>query len=174
MLLLPAMLLLPTIRELLEPPRARASAGRWRRISRAPLSPRVGRHGADALRGAASRLARRAGWQPTVLPHPGYGSGNRVRVLGRVLLAPSTASTTTTASGSTKGAAKAAATSAPTLRVPVYAAPRPASKMTQAASLTLPAGAVQTWSLKLTGRDLAQGDADPADDIFSIAAGVEL
>jgi phosphatidate phosphatase APP1 len=35
-----------------------------------------------------SRLARRHGWTPTVLAYPGYGSGSRVRVLGRVLLAP--------------------------------------------------------------------------------------
>jgi phosphatidate phosphatase APP1 len=41
-----------------------------------------------AVRGLASRLARRAGWTPTVLAHPGYGSGGRVRVLGRVLLTP--------------------------------------------------------------------------------------
>jgi phosphatidate phosphatase APP1 len=36
----------------------------------------------------ASRIARRAGWTPAVLPYPGYGGGGRLRVLGRVLLAP--------------------------------------------------------------------------------------
>jgi phosphatidate phosphatase APP1 len=41
-----------------------------------------------ALRDVASRTARRRGWTPAVLAHPGYGSGGRVRVLGRVLLAP--------------------------------------------------------------------------------------
>jgi phosphatidate phosphatase APP1 len=41
-----------------------------------------------AVREGLSRLARRAGWTPAVLVHPGYGSGGRVRVLGRVLLAP--------------------------------------------------------------------------------------
>jgi phosphatidate phosphatase APP1 len=50
--------------------------------------PAVARHGDDALRHLASRLARRAGWTPAVLVHPGYGSGGRLRVLGRVLLAP--------------------------------------------------------------------------------------
>jgi phosphatidate phosphatase APP1 len=50
--------------------------------------PALARRGDAALRDSASRLARRAGWTPTVLAHPGYGSGGRVRVLGRVLLAP--------------------------------------------------------------------------------------
>lgn len=40
------------------------------------------------LRDLASGIARRRGWSPAALPFPGYGSGNRVRVLGRVLLAP--------------------------------------------------------------------------------------
>ena len=62
------------------------------------------------------------------------------------------------------------------LRVPVYAAPRPASEMSQAAELTMPAGAVQTAQLPLAGDDLTNGaiDGDPANDIFSIAAGFEL
>ena len=46
------------------------------------------REDAVAPRASRSRLARRAGWTPAVLAHPGYGSGGRVRVLGRVLLAP--------------------------------------------------------------------------------------
>ncbi|HEV7870142.1 MAG TPA: phosphatase domain-containing protein [Modestobacter sp.] len=50
--------------------------------------PALARRGDAALRDLASRLARRAGWTPAVLAHPGYGSGGRVRVLGRVLLAP--------------------------------------------------------------------------------------
>ncbi|WP_299954013.1 App1 family protein [uncultured Modestobacter sp.] len=46
-------------------------------------------HRADvAVRELLSRTARRAGWTPAVLAYPGYGSGGRVRVLGRVLLAP--------------------------------------------------------------------------------------
>jgi phosphatidate phosphatase APP1 len=49
------------------------------------------RRGDSALREALSRVARRRGWTPAVLAHPGYGSGGRVRVLGRVLLAPPTA-----------------------------------------------------------------------------------
>nr|WP_221203520.1 phosphatase domain-containing protein [Modestobacter versicolor] len=48
----------------------------------------MARRADGALRDLASRLARRAGWTPAVLAHPGYGSGGRVRVLGRVLLAP--------------------------------------------------------------------------------------
>lgn len=46
------------------------------------------RRGDSALRAVLSRAARRRGWTPAVLAHPGYGSGGRVRVLGRVLLAP--------------------------------------------------------------------------------------
>jgi phosphatidate phosphatase APP1 len=48
----------------------------------------LARRGDSALREALSRVARRRGWTPAVLAHPGYGSGGRVRVLGRVLLAP--------------------------------------------------------------------------------------
>jgi len=50
--------------------------------------PALARRGDAAFRDLASRAARRAGWTPAVLAHPGYGSGGRVRVLGRVLLAP--------------------------------------------------------------------------------------
>jgi phosphatidate phosphatase APP1 len=53
-----------------------------------PSLPTIARRGDAAVRDLASRLARRAGWTPTVLAHPGYGSGGRVRVLGRVLLTP--------------------------------------------------------------------------------------
>lgn len=41
--------------------------------------------------GVRRRLSRRAldrGWTPAVLPYPGYGGHGRVRVLGRVVLAP--------------------------------------------------------------------------------------
>ncbi|KQS68299.1 App1 family protein [Modestobacter sp. Leaf380] len=40
------------------------------------------------LRDVASGIARRRGWSPAALPFPGYGSGGRVRALGRVVLAP--------------------------------------------------------------------------------------
>jgi subtilisin family serine protease len=62
------------------------------------------------------------------------------------------------------------------LRVPVYAAPRPASTMTQAADLTMPAGAEQVADLALTGGDVSTGalDGDASNDIDSIAAGFEL
>ncbi len=69
----------------------------------------------------------------------------------------------------------------PTLRVPIYAAPRPASVMTQAATLQISgAGSDQTAPLTLTGQDLGSGmtngvgDGDPDNDIFSLAAGFEL
>lgn len=60
----------------------------------------------------------------------------------------------------------------PNLRVPVYSAPRPASKMTQAASLTLPAGTIQQANLALTGTGVSQGAA--ATLVKSIVSGVEL
>ncbi|WP_369136874.1 App1 family protein [Modestobacter versicolor] len=53
-----------------------------------PSFPALARRADGAFRDVASRLARRSGWTPAVLAHPGYGSGGRVRVLGRVLLAP--------------------------------------------------------------------------------------
>jgi subtilisin family serine protease len=61
------------------------------------------------------------------------------------------------------------------LRVPVYAAPRPASTMTQAAELTMPVGD-SSAQLALTGDDVANGalDGDASNDIFSVAAGFEL
>jgi phosphatidate phosphatase APP1 len=60
---------------------------RWQ-AAEVPSFPALARRGDAALRDQASRIARRAGWTPAVLAHPGYGSGGRVRVLGRVLLAP--------------------------------------------------------------------------------------
>ena len=68
----------------------------------------------------------------------------------------------------------------PTLRVPVYAAPRPVADMGQADSLKLKGGETQTADLDLEGSGLGQhgtngtGNADPEDDIFSVAAGFEL
>ena len=61
------------------------------------------------------------------------------------------------------------------LRVPVYAAPRPASTMAQAAELTMPVGD-SSAQLALTGDDIANGalDGDASNDIFSVAAGFEL
>jgi subtilisin family serine protease len=60
----------------------------------------------------------------------------------------------------------------PTLRVPVYSAPRPASSMTQASSLDMPSGAIQTKALALTGTGVDQGSGDEA--IQSLVAGFEL
>ena len=62
--------------------------------------------------------------------------------------------------------------SSQTLRVPVYSAPRPASTMTQPTSLDLPAGAIQTASLPLSGTGIHQGTGATA--IQSIVAGFEL
>ncbi len=62
----------------------------------------------------------------------------------------------------------------PDLRVPVYAAPRPASEMTQAASLTLPDGAVQTGLLPLTGQSFNQGSVVEGTKTQSTMAGFEL
>jgi phosphatidate phosphatase APP1 len=42
----------------------------------------------DAVRALLVRVLRRRGWTPRVVPYTGYGSGGRVRVLGRVVLAP--------------------------------------------------------------------------------------
>jgi hypothetical protein len=59
-----------------------------------------------------------------------------------------------------------------TLRVPVYSAPRPASTMTQASSLTMPSGNVEAALLTLTGHGVDQGSGSTA--IQSIVAGFEL
>jgi phosphatidate phosphatase APP1 len=53
-----------------------------------PTLPGLVHRGDAAVRHLLSRAAHRRGWTPAVLAHPGYGSGGRVRVLGRVLLAP--------------------------------------------------------------------------------------
>jgi subtilisin family serine protease len=66
----------------------------------------------------------------------------------------------------------ATAAGRPGLRVPVYAAPRPASTMTQPGTLTLPAGAVQTVPVPLTGTGVSQGSGQEA--VQSIVAGFEL
>jgi hypothetical protein len=63
-------------------------------------------------------------------------------------------------------------TGAPTLRVPAYAAPRPASTMSQAAKVRLPRGAIQRAFLKLSGHRVDQGSGDTTVD--SIVAGFEL
>jgi subtilisin family serine protease len=62
--------------------------------------------------------------------------------------------------------------SLPTLRVPVYSAPRPASVMTQPSSLKMPNGAIQTASLPLSGQGISQGAG--ATVIQSAVAGFEL
>jgi subtilisin family serine protease len=59
-----------------------------------------------------------------------------------------------------------------TLRVPVYSAPRPASVMTQPASLDMPSGSIQTASLPLSGTGVSQGTGNAS--IQSIVAGFEL
>ena len=60
----------------------------------------------------------------------------------------------------------------PELRVPAYAAPRAASKMTQPASFTMPGGAVQTTVLPLTGQQVDQGSGETL--VQSTVAGFEL
>jgi subtilisin family serine protease len=60
----------------------------------------------------------------------------------------------------------------PDLRVSAYVAPRPASDMTQAGSLTLPAGDVQEALLPLTGQPVNQGGG--SETVQSIVAGFEL
>jgi subtilisin family serine protease len=60
----------------------------------------------------------------------------------------------------------------PTLRVPVYAAPRPVATMTQPASLELPGGKIQKAPLPLSGHGISQGTG--LDSIASLVAGFEL
>ena len=59
----------------------------------------------------------------------------------------------------------------PALRVPVYSAPRPASSMTQASSLTFDR-TDSTKTLALTGTGVDQGEGPQS--IFSLASGFEL
>src|SRR5438132_3973527 len=60
----------------------------------------------------------------------------------------------------------------PTLRVPVYAAPAPVAKMTQAKSLSMPSGKIQTALLRLRGTQVSRGSGSNA--IKSLVAGFEL
>jgi hypothetical protein len=62
----------------------------------------------------------------------------------------------------------------PSLRVPVYAAPRPASTMTQPASFSLSGGPVQTGLLPLSGGQVDQGSAEDGTLVQSTVAGFEL
>jgi len=63
-------------------------------------------------------------------------------------------------------------TGRPSLRVPVYSAPRPASAMTTPAELHLPAGGFSTGDLPLLGHGVDQGD-DPAH-VISVVSGYAL
>ncbi|MCU1659495.1 MAG: Peptidase in kexin sedolisin [Pseudonocardiales bacterium] len=65
-----------------------------------------------------------------------------------------------------------AAPGTPVLRVPVYSAPRPASQMTQPASLTLPAGPTQTGVVPLSGQRVNQGAGN--EQVQSLVSGFEL
>ena len=58
------------------------------------------------------------------------------------------------------------------LRVPVYSAPRPASTMSQASTVTLPSGKTQDALLPLSGHGVNQGTGD--EHIQSLVAGFEL
>ncbi|WP_460683363.1 App1 family protein [Modestobacter lapidis] len=69
----------------------RRASSQWQAAPVRSLSG-LARRGDSALREVLSRAARRRGWTPAVLAYPGYGSGGRIRVLGRVLLAPPGAS----------------------------------------------------------------------------------
>ena len=60
----------------------------------------------------------------------------------------------------------------PTLRVPVYSAPRPVSAMTQPTTLRMPNGRVASGLLPLSGTQLSQGSGLTA--ITSLVAGFEL
>jgi subtilisin family serine protease len=60
----------------------------------------------------------------------------------------------------------------PSLRVPVYSAPRPASTMAAPGQLALPPGAFATADLALTGHGVGQGDGTEAVD--SIVSGFGL
>lgn len=60
----------------------------------------------------------------------------------------------------------------PTLRVPVYSAPRPASVMTQPISLTMPHGTVQAAVLPLSGQSVDQGTG--LETVQSTVSGFEL
>jgi hypothetical protein len=63
-------------------------------------------------------------------------------------------------------------TGVPTVRVPAYAAPRPASVMTQPSSITMPGGAVQEALLPLSGQGVNNGSGNTA--VRSTIAGFEL
>lgn len=60
----------------------------------------------------------------------------------------------------------------PTLRVPVYSAPRPVSAMTQPSTLKMPNGRIAAGLLPLSGTQLSQGSGLTA--ITSLMAGFEL
>jgi subtilisin family serine protease len=102
-----------------------------------------------------SELATAAAFDPThgdVDPVSGAPMDTLAEASGNVTFTPTDGSTT------------------PALRVPAYAAPRPASTMTQPAQLSI--GATHTAALPLTGGDVGYGNGSAAID--SLAAGFEL
>ena len=64
--------------------------------------------------------------------------------------------------------------SVPQLRVPVYSSPRPASVMTQPASIDMPSGSIQSTALPLSGTGVDQGSAAKGTLVQSLVAGFEL
>jgi hypothetical protein len=64
--------------------------------------------------------------------------------------------------------------SVPSLRVPVYSSPRPASVMTQPTSVDMPSGTIQSATLPLSGTGVDQGSASKGTLVQSLVAGFEL
>ena len=64
------------------------AVGPMRRGGPVPALARLAFAAETRLHRALSAAARRAGWSASVFPYPGYGGGDRVRVLSRVLLVP--------------------------------------------------------------------------------------
>ena len=125
-------------------------------LSRSSLTLAPGATGTFTVRLVINRFGAMTKTHDATLP---LNSGTLAREFladasGRVVLSPS---------GSYTG---------PALRVPVYSAPRPASRMTQAGTVTLRGGNIEKGGLRLSGSGLDRGSG--ATRIRAAVSGFEL
>lgn len=116
----------------------------------------------DVVNRIVSRLLRRRGWKPRVLPYTGYGTNEWVRVLGRVLLAP--ASSTKRDLRTARGWRRFVAITAPGVPLVVEVAGRPHRFVTARGGyvdVVVPASMTPGWGQVTIGVDGSSSASAP-------------